>query len=414
MRLSLLVVLAFIACDPGRQVSGSRYLYVWAGDADSKDSDFLAVVDAREGTAGYGQVISSTPVNAQMTWTHHMEYQMPDSGRLLFVNGHHAERVFLFNTDIAEKPTLVRSLAPPPKLRYPHDMVRLPNGNLLIGYLRGEGRTLIAGDSTLPGWHGGIAEVDSVGTVLRTASAADTTVAVPIRPYSFVMLPALDRFLVTSAPMMEDTTADVIQIWQYSDLRLLRTVQVPPAKLPDGRVRSKGHQYPFEPRLMPDGSVLFNSYGCGFYRVTSIDEDRPAIENVYTIDIPEPTMGSCGVPALVTTYWIMAVGALHALVCLDISDPAKPREVGRLVAADTAFRPHWLAKDPLGERIVVGSEDGSETKLLMAKINSRTCALRWDDTFRSAPDHLGFSFRRASWPHGETGDAYGHAALFRR
>lgn len=66
-------------------------------------------------------------------------------------------------------------------------------------------------------------------------------------------------------------------------------------------------------------------------------------------------------------YWVMPVGQMHALAVLDIADPARPREVFRLATPDT-FNPHWLARDPLSNRLV--------------------------------------------WPHGATGRAWGHAALF--
>ena len=56
--------------------------------------------------------------------------------------------------------------------------------------------------------------------------------------------------------MMEDTSADVVQLWRLSILKLLRSIQVPPAHLVDGSLLPHGHQLPFEPRFVPDGSVL--------------------------------------------------------------------------------------------------------------------------------------------------------------
>ena len=48
-----------------------------------------------------------------------------------------------------------------------------------------------------------------------------------------------------------------------------------------------------------------------------------------------------------------------------------------------------------------------------ARVDARTGQLRWDETLKSADGVLGISLRRARWPHGATGDAFGHAALFR-
>jgi hypothetical protein len=264
----------------------------------------------------------------------------------------------------------------------------------------------------MPGGHGGIARVGADGSILASVSAADSAFAVPIRPYSFAFRPEIDRMLVTSAPMMEDTSADVIQVWRLSTLQLLNTTQVPPALLPDGSVQARGHAMPFEPRVMPDSSILFNAFGCGFYRVTGLDQARPEIHNVYTIRVPTGSLGACGIPVVAGHFWIMAVGRLNALVTLDVSDPAKPVEVARLLA-DSTFRPHWLARDPRSNRIIVGAENGGENRMLMARLDAQRGRLSWDSTFRSSPAALGVSFVRDTWPHGKTGEAFGHAALFR-
>ena len=390
----------------------SRFLYVWAGDQDGKDSDFLAVVDLQSSSPTYGEVVTTESVGMKGTLPHHMEYQLPDSAQLLFVNGHHHEQLFLFNTAEAARPRLVRQLRAFAPYRFPHDMVRLPNGNVLIGFLRSDGPSPLPGDTTSPGGHGGIAEVDTAGALLRLVSAADSTVTVPIRPYSFAVLPSIDRLLVTSAPMMEDTSADVIQMWRFSDLRLLGTTQVPPATLAGGRALPRGHQMPFEPRVMPDGSILFNAYGCGLYRVTALERDHPVVEHVYSFDVPPTELGSCGIPIVVGRYWLMAVGAAHMVVALDVRDPAHPVEVSRLVA-DADFRPHWLARDPRSDRFIVGAENGGENRMLMARVDSTTGRLTWDDRLKSPDGQLGVTFRREEWPHGRTGEAFGHAALFR-
>ena len=352
----------------------ARYLYVWAGDKDGKSSDFLAVVDVNRDSKDFGQVVTTVPVGMSGSLPHHMEYSLPGQGQF----------------------------------------ARLANGHVLVGYLRSEGPSPLPGDSTNPGGHGGIAELDGAGQMIRSASAADPGSRIPVRVYAFALRPDIDRMLTTSAPMMEDTSADVVQIWRMSDFKLLRTLPVPPALLPDGSVLPTGHGYPFEPRVMPDGSVLLNAYGCGFYRVTGLGSDAPDFRNVHTIDVRSAgkRMGACGIPIVVGHYWIMAVGRLSALVTLDIRDPAHPVETSRL-HADSTFHPHWMARDPGSDRIIVGAENGGENRMLMAKVDSTTGRVSWDRSLHSADGALGISFVRATWPHGETGEAFGHAALFR-
>ena len=400
----------------------SPYLYIWMGDKDGQSDDFLAVYDANPRSATYNQFMTTVPVGLKGSMPHHLQYELPPRGDYLFANAHHLEKLLMFDFSDAAHPRLARVLDPPAPFRYPHDVVRLPNGHLLVGYLRSEGASPLAGDEDVPGGHGGIAELDKEGKVLRTASAADPDTRRPIRPYTFAVLPKIDRMVTTSARMMENASADVVQVWRFSDFKLLKTFSMPPALLPNGKPLmtggSRGQLYesgdliPFEPRVMKDGSVLLNAYGCGFYRLTEIASDTPKLTNVYTIEVPqEVDIGGCAVPALLGHYWIMPVGDAHMVVTLDIADPAHPREVARLMA-DQGFVPHWLAKDPGTNRYIVGQEMEHEDRMLMMRVDERTGRLWWDETVRSSDGTLGITFKRSRWPHGDSGEATGHAALF--
>ncbi len=360
----------------------------------------------------YGEIVATEAVGMTGSLPHHLEYELPPAGELLFANGHHHESILLFDFSDARRPRLVRELPPTPPLRYPHDFVRLPNRNVLVGFLRSDGPSPLPGDTTFPGGHGGIAELDPTGRLLRMASAADSSIVAPVRPYAFAVLPQLDRLVTTSAAMMEDHSADVVQVWRLSKLELLQTLAVPPARLPNGEFLPDGQRVPFEPRVMSDGrSILLNTYGCGFYRVAGLDSGAVHIANVYTIDVPRDRIGACGVPVMVGRFWIQPVGNLNALVVLDIGNPEAPVEAARL-EADGGFRPHWLAKDPGSERLIVGAENGGEERMLMARFDATQGRLECDPSLRSAAGTLGVSFVRERWPHGKTGEAFTHAALF--
>lgn len=101
------------------------------------------------------------------------------------------------------------------------------------------------------------------------------------------LLPDIDRLVVTSAPMMENTRADVVQIFRYSDFALLKTLELPPGRLPNGREVPGSRRAGFGPRVLPDGSVFFNAYGCAFYRLTGINSENPRLDNVFTLETPE-------------------------------------------------------------------------------------------------------------------------------
>ncbi len=348
---------------------------------------------------------------------HHMEYLTPARGSLLFANAHHHEATFLIDTSRPLSPKIERQLKPPAPLRFPHDFARLPNGNLLVGFLRSEGASPVAEEKIVPGGHGGLAEYTGGGELLRTASGGVEGLQEPVRVYAIVPMLDIDRLVTTSAPMMEDYSADVVQVWRYSDLKLLHTIAVPPGKRSDGSALPGAARYPFGPRRVADGSILMNSFGCGFYRLSDIASDRPKLDNVYTIQTPEPpkpesTRGACSIPSIIAKYWVMPVGRAHTVVVLDVSNPAAPREISRLnTAAD--FNPHWSAKDPLSERIIVGAELGGEQGMYMLRFDEQSGKLSFDPAFGSATAKIGYiDLEGQKWQHGASGPAWGHAALF--
>ena len=373
-----------------------RFLYVWAGDVDGDASDFVAVYDVRASSPTYGQLISTMPVNASHSHPHHLEYEMPGDGKLLFASGYGAEKIFLLDIADAERPRLARTITSATGFRFPHDMFRLPNGNVLVSYL---GTDNAASDD------GGIVEYDGQGNMLRSAHSADTAAHGQVRTYAMAVLPAIDRLVTTSAPMTQDSTANVVQVWELSSLKLLRTLRLPAGTAPH-------HEWlPFEPRVMADGkTVLVNTFACAFYTLTDIGTPSPQLKFVRAIT---DEFAGCGVPVVVGRYWVMPVGKESRLIAYDISDPSAPTEVSRL-DADSTFKPHWLAADPGSDRLIVGGENGGEDRMLMARLDPATGRLTWDETLRTADGQRGISFRRDVWPHGASGHAFAHAALFRR
>jgi hypothetical protein len=73
--------------------------------------------------------------------------------------------------------------------------------------------------------------------------------------------------------------------------------------------------------------------------------------------------------------------------------------------------PHWVAADRAGGRLIVTGSDLSWA--LVVAFDGATGAMSVDESFRSpGSDRPGVSFERATWPHGETGPAFVHGALF--
>jgi hypothetical protein len=117
------------------------------------------------------------------------------------------------------------------------------------------------------------------------------------------------------------------------------------------------------------------------------------------------------VPVTIGNYWIQPSATERAIVAIDLSDRANPREASRLTL-DSAFAgPHWIAVDPAAPRIVITSDDGAW--VLIADVDPATGALSLDETFREAgAARAGLNFDRRDWPHGSGGRAMPHGAVF--
>ena len=403
---------------------GSPYLFVFAGDQDKEDPDFLAMMNVDPTSETRGEPVSSVSICHKDSMPHHTEYVAPPAGEPIFMNAHHHELSLIVDIQSPRALVVEKTFEPPASLRYPHDYKRTHNGTRLVGFLRSDGPNPDPSDDLDPGGHGGIAEYTMDGEFIRSVSAAVPGLEKAVRPYAFALMPEQDRFLVTSAPMHENSWADVLQIYRYSDFTLLHTLELPVGRLSNGKVQDGSQKAGFGPRVLDDGSVFLNSYGCAFYHVTDIDTDAPNVSTVHTLKTKaaktdDYIRGACGIPVRMGDFWVQPVGHLHAVVVLDISDPTAPKEVFRLKTPRT-FNPHWLGKDPLGNRLVLGSELGSEQGFFILRFDEETGALAFDKNFQGKQKGLilnrkqdGYvSFDRPAWPHGETGMAFGHAAIF--
>ena len=378
-----------------------HHLFVFAGDTahHSEKPDFLAVIDADTASATYARIVATVPTGDGAAMPHHIEFEMPAGGHPLFGNAYMSGRAYLFDLADPLRPRVAGAMDSVPGLRTPHSFARLPDGNVLA--------TMQYGDGQAKGDPGGLALFTPAGRVVRFGSSADPAFpGAAIRTYAIDVAPQTDRVLTTSSPMDDERTADVVQLWRLSDLKLLRTLA-----LPTTSTDSTWH-YPFEVRFLDDGrSAFLNTFYCSFYFLSGLDGDAPTIERVFTLDFPRHTW--CGVPLRVGRWWIMPVTKAHEYVVLDISDPRRPR-VASTLAADSTFRPHWMSREPGSDRIVVSS-DGPHASVRLARFDSTTGRLSWDERFRETPDGpLGVSFVRESWPHGAAGYAAPHGVVFSR
>jgi hypothetical protein len=377
----------------------TSYIFVWGGDDAKKDKDFLAVLNADAHSSEYGKVVASVAVPGPGGQPHHTEAEMPPGGFLL-ADAFESGQTSLFDLRKPLQPRLVTTFGDMNGYMHPHTYTRLPNGHILATFQYRGGH-----EPTSEG--GGLVEFTQEGKLIRAGSAMDPSVKdEPIRPYSVVEAPKLDRALSTNMSMHfpKDGKTHTIQLWRLSDLKLLRTLPLPTG--PGGTEQ----MLPGEPHLLSDGkTVLIHTFSCGLYALEGIDRDNPQVRHVYSFD------GKfCGVPLLIGHYWIQSLSTSHAVAVVDISDLAHVREVSRLTLNEKQA-PHWLSADASGKRILLNSGEYADHRMYIVNFDPEKGALTLDEKFRDpGSDQPGVSMDGKTWPHGFTGDAYGHGAVFSR
>jgi hypothetical protein len=402
--LVVVVFGAMVGCSGTRESSAtsapndpSRYLYVWAGTGHDSTAglDMITVLDANPASKSYGSVIAAQTVDSSGLMPHHTEFVLPAKGPL-FANDYNGDKSFMIDFSDPEHPRSSGQIARVPGGRKLHSFARLPNGNVLA--------TVQFGDGNTPGDPGRLAEFDSEGKLVRSSSSIDPAFpGAKIRTYALTVVPAIDRVVTTSSPMEIVRVANVVQVWRLSDLKLLKTLAVP--ELPNDST----HMYPFELRALNDGSVMINSYYCGFFHLTGLDSE-PQIARVLTL--PQPKNIGCSVPHIEGKFWIMPIAYAHRFATIDISDPAHPKEVASF-QTDSTFFPHWISSDPRSDRVVMTDQGDGQPMVMVAHLDKTTGRMSWDEAFRDAgATKPGVSYHRASWPNGVKGMAMPHGALF--
>lgn len=373
------------------------YLFIWSGDDAKAASDFLAVLDADPDSPQYGHVVASVGVPGPTGTPHHTELEMPPGG-FLFANAFGSGRSMVFDLREPLRPSLATAFGELDGFMHPHTYVRLPNGHVLatFQYRGGHGPKAEGG---------GLVEVTPRGEFVRSSSAMDPAAnSELIRPYSSLVMPGIDRIVSTNTAMHgEDGDARTIQVWRLSDLKLLRTVVLPAGP-------GESQLNPGEIKLLDDGqTVMVHTFSCGLYQLDGIETDSPRVQHRFTFNDND-----CAVPLRIGKFWVQTLSATHALASFDISDPGKIREVSRLTFDDKQ-KPHWIAADEHGRRIVMNSGESGEHRVFIINIDAKTGALQLDARFRDpGSDRPGVSMDGKTWPHGFRGDAFAHGAVFSR
>ncbi len=401
-RVPVLCCLMLLACGPApaEQPSGAaEYLYLWTASADSTQPDFLAVLDVTETSGRYGRLVTTLPVPGLQNMPHHTEHQMP-ADRRLFANGFGTGQTFVFDLKDPLHPRVAARFGDVEGFTHPHSFLRLPGGHVLATFqMRHDGGAMAPG---------GLVELTADGRPVRSRSANTPGIDPATRVYSAGVVPALDRIVTTTTDMHGRSPASrQLQIWRLTDLTLLRTIT-----LPDGPAGEES-MMTAEPRVLDDGrTVLVSTFSCGLYLMEGLEGESP--QGRLVASFPRKPKTDCAIPVVAGHYYLVTVPAWSAVVSLDISDPAAPREVSR-VTLGPGDVPHWISMSEDRRRVVVTGYGEMKHRVLIARFDSATGRLSLDDRFReSGASAPGFRMDDKTWPHGGTAKGIPHGSVFGR
>jgi hypothetical protein len=400
-RVRLTWSLALLACGPApaQQPGAAEYLYLWTASADSTQPDFLAVLDVTESSGRYGRLITTLPVPGLQNLPHHTEHQMP-ADRRLFANGFGTGQTFVFDLKDPIRPRLAAQFGDVEGFAHPHSFLRLPGGHVLATFqMRHEGGRMAPG---------GLVELTAEGRPVRSRSANAPGLDSATRVYSAGVVPALDRIVTTTTDMDGRSPASrQLQIWRLSDLTLLHTITLPDGPAGDESMMTA------EPRVLDDGrTVLVSTFSCGLYLMQGLDGEKPRGRLVASF--PRKPKTYCAIPVVAGHYYLVTVPAWSAVVSLDISDPAAPREVSRVTLGPDDV-PHWISLSEDRRRVVVTGYGAMKHRVLIARFDSATGQLSLDDRFREPGASVpGFRMDDKTWPHGGNAKGIPHGSVFGR
>lgn len=369
-RLSFLAALAVGCTAPGTDTPAtpsSDYLYLWTAGADSTQPDYLAVMDVRPEGDRYGALVTTLEVPGRGNVPHHTEHALAADG-LLLANGFATGQTFTFDLNTPTEPRIISQIGDLAGYSHPHTFERLPNGNVLA--------TFQMGHDSVGMTPGGLVEMTPRGEVLRSSSSFGPGVDRGLRTYSALPIPALDRIVSTTTDMDDANQypASEIQVWRLSDLTLLHTIALPQGPLGDEA------NYTAEPRLLDDGrTVLVSTFNCGLYLLEGLEGDAPSGRLVASFPRKEDTY--CAIPVVNGDHYLVTVPSIPAVVNLDVSNPAEPREVGRVTLREGEV-PHWISLEPNTKRVVLTGYGTLRGRVLLLTYDATTGALALDERFR--------------------------------
>ncbi|HEV2751333.1 MAG TPA: selenium-binding protein SBP56-related protein [Gemmatimonadales bacterium] len=199
-------------------------LYVWTSDADQKDPDFLATIDANPTSPTYGKIIAMTPTSAPANEAHHFGYTV-NTDRV-FAGGLFSNRLFIY--DVASDPRHPKLIKTVPDLAAstgysgPHTFYAVPGG-VLIAMLGSK-------DGGAPG---ALVRLDNDGNFVNAMAAPNYMYDVGIKPELNLIVTSSwahpHAVKMGNTPM--DQVGDEVVAWDWKTGKILQTERLDKAPL---------------------------------------------------------------------------------------------------------------------------------------------------------------------------------------
>lgn len=427
----LAVVVGASGC-PRRNPQGldpEPYLLVWAGDADRKQNDFLAVIGAESGRS-YGKVLKTYPVPSRGNEPGGLlEFERRD--RRVFATAILSDRVFVFDMTDPLNGRLIKTVEAGTDrlLTSPMEASTLPNGDAIVactdrrGY-RGDPLELFAAP-------GGLLKLDANGGGAREFSASHPSARSLIKGPTSVSVSGRARIALTTAGGHGFTATSTgpitpgiaVQVWKVPSLELDSTLTLPVGPRGDENLGPRhvrflrGQSYAYV--STHEGGGLFFSDSIGFQEkafMLAFDYGKDSLPGDFAVTSDD-------------RYLVQALTGRNQVVLLDLSNPVKPKPLSTLrFDADPANPgrprkggPAAVAIGAEGGRVAVadytidvpGERLDGDRRVYMLRLDRETRQLQFDTRFKDEiTDEVGVDFNRSKWPHGDTGPARPRAVMF--
>lgn len=212
-----------------RLAGPEKFLYVYAVDADARDSDFLAVIDVALASPTYGQVVTKVDLGSAGNEPHHMGFT--DDRTKIWAGTLLSKKLFIFDVGAdPARPQIVKTIddiSALTGLHGPHTYYALP-GRMLITFLS-------SADGAPPG---GMAEFTNDGQLVRVIK---NPAGAPYA-YDVAVKPDINRMITSSFTVLRNYAKPLAQwdlkdggntllVWDFKERKVLQTLTTDPVPL---------------------------------------------------------------------------------------------------------------------------------------------------------------------------------------